>query len=38
MFILKSFVTLKNILFFRVCMNTNENADIHKMIMIHSSN
>jgi 8-oxo-dGTP diphosphatase len=36
MFILKSLVTIKNIPVFRICMHTNDNADIHEMIMIHS--
>lgn len=36
MFILKSLVTIKNIPVFRICMHTNDSADIHEMIMIHS--
>ena len=36
MFILKSLVTIKKIPVFRVCLHTNDSADIHEMIMIHS--
>ena len=36
MFILKSLVTIKKIPVFRICMHTNDRADIHEMLMIHT--
>ena len=36
MFILKSLASIKEIPVFRICMHTNDSADIHEMLMIHT--
>ncbi len=35
-FLLKALATLKNIPIFRVCLHTDDQADVHEMIMIHT--